>query len=114
MLIKLIITIFILFVSSRVFLKYKKREITIQEFLGWLVFWLLVLGATFWPKFTDLIASKVGVSRGADLLVYLSIIVLFFAVFKIIVKLKKIDRDITKIVREVALDKTNDKDNNKH
>ena len=57
------------------------------------------------PKETDVIAQFVGVERGADLLVYLSILVLFFTVFKIIVKLEKIDRDITKIVRETAIKK---------
>ncbi len=74
-----------------------------REFFIWLIFWLLVLTATFWPKLTDKLANFVGVGRGVDLMIYLSIIVLFFAVFKIIIKLKQIDRNITKIVREVAL-----------
>lgn len=109
MFIKVIITIFILFVLSRVFLKYKKREITVREFLVWLIFWLLVLVATFWPRWTDLAANVVGVGRGADLLIFVSIIVLFFAVFKIIVKLKKIEREVTTIVRKVALKDQGDK-----
>ena len=60
-------------------------------------------GAVLVPQQTDVIAQLVGVSRGADLLVYLSILVLFFLAFKILVRLEKIEKDITKIVRHVAL-----------
>jgi len=70
----------------------------------WAVFWLLVGTAALAPKKTDIVAQWLGVERGADLLVYLSIMALFFLVFKIIVKLEKMDRDITKVVRKNALD----------
>lgn len=103
MIIQIIIIIFILFVLSRVIYRFKRGEITSRELVIWLVFWLLVAGAVVMPKKTDVISQWLGVERGADLLVYLSIIVLFFIVFKIIVKLEKIDKDITKIVRETAL-----------
>ncbi len=105
MIIKAIIILFILFVLWRTFLRFQKGDITSREFFIWLVFWFMVAAATMAPKRTDIIAQLLGVERGADLLVYISIIVLFFTVFKIIVKLEKIDRDITKIVRKNALDK---------
>jgi len=109
MIIKIIIIAFILFVLWRTFIRFQKRDITGRELVMWVVFWLLVAGATLAPKKTDVIAQWLGVERGADLLVYLSIIVLFFVVFKIIVKLEKMDRDITKVVRHTAL--KNNKEN---
>jgi len=102
--IKVIIIVFILFVLWRTFARYKRGDITSQELALWTVFWLLVGVVTLVPKKTDVVAQWLGVERGADLLVYLSIIVLFFIVFRIIVKLEKIDRDITKVVRKIALD----------
>ncbi len=103
MIIKLVITVFIIFVVSRISLRFKKNDITLREFLIWLLFWVLVAAATWVPKKTDVIAQFLGVERGADLLVYVSIIVLFFIVFKLLTKIEKIDRDVTKIVREIAL-----------
>lgn len=104
MIIKIVIIIFILFVLSRTVMRFKKGDITSRELAIWAVFWLLVAVASALPKKTDIVAQWLGVERGADLLVYLSIIALFFVVFKIIVKLEKIDRDITKVVRNTALD----------
>ena len=101
--IKVIIIIFILFVLWRTFVRFRRKDITIRELSIWTFFWLLVIAVTLVPKQTDVIAQWLGVERGADLLVYLSIIVLFFLVFRIIVKLEKIDRGITKIVRSTAL-----------
>ena len=113
MIIKIIIIAFILFVLYKTFLRFKQEDITIREFVIWTILWALVIVATLVPQQTDQIAQFVGVERGADLLVYLSIIVLFFAVFKIIVKQEKISRNITEIVRNTAIknvDKNNQSD----
>jgi hypothetical protein len=103
MMIKIILISFIVFVIWRTGVRYQKNDITGREFLVWLVFWGAAAVATLVPKKTDIIAQWLGVSRGADLLVYLSIAVLFFLVFKIIVKLERIEREITKLVRDKAL-----------
>jgi len=103
MIIKILIITFILFVLWRTTLMYRKNDITGRELMIWIFFWCLVAGATLLPQKTDIIASWLGVGRGADLFVYLSIIVLFFLAFRIIVKLEKINRDVTKVVRHNAL-----------
>lgn len=106
--IKVLIILFIFFVLYRTFLRFKQKDITGRELSIWTVFWLLVAGATLAPQQTDVVAQAVGVGRGADLLVYISIIALFFVVFKIIVKLEKIDKDITEVVRNTAINKNKD------
>ena len=113
MFIKFFIIIFVVFVLSRVFLRFKKKEISIYETVVWFLFWIAVIAATLLPKTTDIIARYVGVSRGADLLVYISVIVLFFIVFKLIVKIEKIGRDVTKIVRKMAIDEKDQEDEKK-
>lgn len=109
MIIKIIILIFIIFVLGKIFLRYQKKEISRRELLIWLIFWLLVAGAVVWPHQTDVFSKFFGVERGADLLVYISILVLFYLVFRILVKLERIDKEITKIIRHIALDE-NSKD----
>ena len=103
MAIKIILLIFILFVVVRTVFRFSKKEIRGRELLAWLVFWVLVGLAVALPQTTDLFAAKVGVSRGADLLVYISVLVLFYLVFKVLVKLEKIERQMTEVVRGKAL-----------
>ncbi len=110
MIIKILIIAFILFAAYRTVSRFRQRDIAFRELLIWLIFWCLVGLVTIFPQKTDSIAQWLGVSRGADLLVYISIIVLFFAVFKIVVKQEKIERDITKIIRTKALDQKSDHD----
>lgn len=108
MIIKVVIILFVVFVLFRTWLRFKQKDITSRELSIWTIFWLLVVGATLAPQQTDVVAQVVGVGRGADLLVYLSIIALFFLVFKIIVKLEKIDKDVTEVVRNTAINKNKD------
>ena len=103
MIIKILLLIFILFVLLRTVARFIKKEIRTRELLAWLVFWLVVGTAVILPQTTDVLAEKVGVARGVDLLVYISVLVLFYLVFKVLVKLEKIDRQITGIIRAVAL-----------
>lgn len=103
MLIKLIIILFILFVFGRMVKKFKRKEITNKEFIGWGIFWIIVASAVLWPKTTDIIASFVGVERGANLAVYISVLALFYLSFRFMVKIDELDRNITKIVRNIAI-----------
>ena len=112
MLIKYIIIIFSAFAVFRATLRLKNKEVTKGEFLIWTFFWLIVIIATMIPKDLDKVAQFVGVERGADLAVYLSIVVIFYLIFRILVKLEKTDRDITTIVRKIALN-NNKEDNEK-
>ncbi|OGY51237.1 MAG: hypothetical protein A3J59_02670 [Candidatus Buchananbacteria bacterium RIFCSPHIGHO2_02_FULL_56_16] len=103
MIIQIFILAFILFVISRIIARFRLGDVTSRELTVWLIFWFLVGAATLAPQKTDVVARWVGVERGADLLVYLSIMALFFIVFKIVVRLEKIDKDLTIIVRHAAL-----------
>jgi len=104
MVIQILIIFFIIFVLARIIRQFKMGEITNRELFIWFVFWAVVAMAVMVPKKTDDIARLLGVARGADMLVYLSILGLFFIVFKMIVKLERIDKNITKIIRKISLD----------
>jgi len=95
--------LFVVFVVLRAAYRYFKKEIRGRELIVWLIFWAAVGMAILTPQTIDPLAQRVGVERGADLLLYISVLVLFYVVFKIMVKLENIDRQITKIVRQVAL-----------
>jgi hypothetical protein len=105
MLIQIILIIFIIFAISKVALRYKDKIISLQEFILWTVFWLMVGFVVLFPESTSLVANWVGVGRGVDLVIYISVLILFYLVFRTLVRLDKIEKDITKIVRQTALNK---------
>lgn len=107
MLIQFLISLFALFAISRIAIKFRKRELTTSKFLIWFIFWLAA-GIIVWiPNVTNVVANMLGIGRGADLIFYFSILVLFYLIFRIYVKLERMERDITKVVREDALGEDN-------
>ena len=96
--------IIILFFLFRLYIQKRKNEISKNEFLFWLLFWLFsVLAIVFIKKIDFLVASFGFSSSGINILLYLSILLIFYMLFKIRIKIEKQDRIITKIVREIAL-----------
>ena len=109
MLIKIVLILFILFVISKVALRYKDKVISLQEFILWTIFWFGVSFVVIFPELTSIVANWLGVGRGVDLVIYISVLILFYLVFRTLVRLDKIEKDITKIVRELALKDQNKK-----
>ena len=89
--------------------KYRISDITVREFFLWICFWLIGAMVVLFPKTTDTVAQFLGIARGADLIVYIGIIILFAGLFFLLVRLERLERDITKIVRKMALDEDRSK-----
>jgi hypothetical protein len=103
-LIQVIIIIFALFALSRAFLRFKDNALTKTEFLFWTAIWLTIIIVSFIPNLTTSVSNLFGIGRGMDLIVYISIIVLFYLIFRIYVKTESLEKNITKLIRERALD----------
>lgn len=65
-----------------------------------------VVGVFFvlFPETTNKIAHWVGVSRGADLLSYSSILFLFFLILKLYSRLRRIEQKFTELVRNKSIE----------
>ncbi|PIN86275.1 hypothetical protein COV19_05700 [Candidatus Woesearchaeota archaeon CG10_big_fil_rev_8_21_14_0_10_44_13] len=105
MLFKIIVVLFVLFAWSRVFLRFRDRKVSRWEFAFWSLMWIGALVVLFMPAITRPIANLLQIGRGIDVVVYLSIILLFYLVFRIYVKLEEVEQEITKVVSEVSLKK---------
>jgi len=101
--IKIIVSTFVVFAVSRVWLRYRDGAIGIIGMFLWIVLWLSVGVFTWWPKVSDFFAQKIGIGRGADALVYFSIVGLFYGMFRLYVKMEFIEHEITELVRTMAL-----------
>lgn len=103
LLIQVFLVLFFIFAILRVVTRYRSGDLLIGGMLSWLVFWLLAIVVVVLPNSTFLVARFVGVTRGADLVVYSSLALLFFMIFKIMVRLERMNKDITKLTRKKAL-----------
>jgi len=104
MLQQIIALIVIAFFLARLYWQKQKNYISMNEFLFWLVFWLLAAVLIISLKFLDKFVAGLGFSgSGIEVLLYLSVAGLFYFVFRLRLKLEKIEKDITKIVQNIAL-----------
>jgi len=96
--------VIITFFLIRLFWQKQKKQIGANEFIFWLVFWCLSAILILSLKWIDKLVANLGFSgRGIEILLYLGIAVLFYFIFRLRLKLEKIEKDITKIIREMAI-----------
>lgn len=101
--IQILFSVFILFAISRVILRFREKIIAPGVALFWAIVWSAALIGVVLPATTTKIASFFGVGRGVDVIVYISLSLLFYLVFRIYVMIEDLRREITYIVRHVAL-----------
>ncbi|EKD93442.1 MAG: hypothetical protein ACD_28C00147G0002 [uncultured bacterium] len=101
--IQIVVTLFVLFAASRIILQYKNENVSKRALIFWLIIWGIVTGVAFWPNLVDRLARYFGVSRGIDVVVYFGLVALFYMIYRAYIKIEHLERDITKIVRSIAL-----------
>lgn len=103
MILEIIITGFALFAISRSYLRFKRNSESLWEFLLWVVIWSSVVVVVFYPQITDIPANFFGIERGVEFIVAMSILFLFYSTYRIYSKIEKVEQDITKLTRAIAL-----------
>jgi len=103
-LIQIFILIFIAYVIYRLAVKLNKRELSVQLFLLWLIFWIIVGVIVVLPQTTQMVADWLGVGRGVDVVIYIAVLVLFYTVFRIFTRIEKIEKDLTYLVKEISIE----------
>ena len=101
--IQVVILLIVLIIWWRLYVRLKNSELNVREFVEWFALWLLVAGVTILPDTASYFATLLGVGRGADLVVYLALLLIFYLLFKIFLRLEKSEHQLTQVVREVAL-----------
>lgn len=83
--------------------RYRQKRIGLFSFLLWLPLWSGVVVVILFPNISVTIARVLGIGRGADLAMYLGIVLIFYLLFRVAVRLERMEREITQIVRHLAL-----------
>ena len=70
----------------------------------WLLIWIGAAVATIWPETTAVVAKKVGIGRGVDLVMYCGMFVMFIGFFYIYTRFRRLDHALTVLVRQLAIE----------
>ncbi len=72
-----------------------------------LLLFILVAGAVLFilfPGWTNFIAQKLGVGRGADLVFYTCIVLFCFVILKLYSRMRRLEQQITEIIRKETIE----------
>ncbi len=101
--------IFALFALSRVLLRYKDKSIKAIEFFFWSIIWMGVILLALFPGLFTALSKFIGIGRGVDILLYFGMIILFYLIFRLYVKIESQKKELTLLVRELAVRKGEEK-----
>jgi hypothetical protein len=107
--IQILLLAFVLFALSRVILRAREKIISPQAAIFWSLIWLAALAGTLMPQTTSSLASIFGVGRGVDVIVYISLALLFYITFRMFVMIEDLRHEITSLIRQIALKDLNKK-----
>ncbi|MBM4241629.1 MAG: DUF2304 family protein [Euryarchaeota archaeon] len=85
------------------FLRFKEGKMSGGMLAFWLGVWIIVIWISLYPESTTFLANMIGIGRGLDLALILGLIGCYYLIFKMYTMIENIEIQITKIVREIAL-----------
>ncbi len=100
--IQIVLFTFVLFAASRAVLQFRGGTFRFGALTFWLLIWAVALVAIFYPEETTRLAKVLGIGRGVDVVVYASIAILFYLVFRLHVYIENVRTEISRLIREVA------------
>jgi len=103
-----VLSLFLLFALSRVVLRLKDGQLRVGEFLFWFGLFVLALVGVIEPRFTTYVAHMIGIGRGADVVIYASIALLFYLIFRTNILLENVRSEITELIRQQAIKEAED------
>ncbi len=102
---QIVVVLFALFAFSRALLRVRDGKISIKEFLLWTAAWAGIVIIVFQPWVTDIVSQRFGISRGIDFVVYMTIVVILYLIFRIFVHLESMEQELTRLASAIALQK---------
>lgn len=95
---KILATAFTVFILFKIYISFKKRRLlTRSDLFFWIALWLTSLVFIFSPDISGYIARFLGMGRGIDSIFLLSIILNFYLIFVLYLKLDKTRQKLTEL-----------------
>lgn len=101
--IQIVLTAFLGLAIARVFGAVRSTQISWRRGLFWIALWCVGIFVVWFPDTTMILARFSGVQRGVDAVLYITVAMLTYLVFRLYAAMEKQDQVITKLVSELAL-----------
>lgn len=106
--IQILLAIFFFFALIKTRNRFQAGELTKKDAMLWSVFWAAAIIVVLLPNSTARVAELVGIGRGADLVVYVALAGIFFIIFRLMVRIETLNKDITTLTRKISLNDASD------
>lgn len=81
----------------------RKNQITKNEFIFWFSFWLVSAVVIIFIKKIDSLVSTLGFSgSGIQILLYFSVATLFYFIFRVRLRIERLEQNLTKLIEKDA------------
>ncbi len=107
---QILFSLFALFAIISVYSKKRSGLLSAGAAIFWTPFWLLAVVFVWLPNALTVVANTFGIGRGTDLLLYVSLVVVFYILFRLSVKIEGLNRSITNVVRDKSLSEVLERD----
>ena len=94
---------FSLFALGVAIVGYQSKKLTVKKLIIWIAIWLGVMFVALVPHWLSFIAKWLGIGRTIDVAIYGAIVILFYLVFRIYLKIEDVRREITALVQALAI-----------
>jgi len=85
------------------FLYFKKKDLTINDFIVWIIVWLLFILAVSFPQRLNVLMDTLGIISAMQFFAVAGIVFLSGIVFYLYTRVRKNQKQLAKIVKEIAL-----------
>ena len=80
-----------------------RQKKTLWEASLWTLFWLAIAFVSLFPENLRYLSDLTGIKRNENAAVFTAIVVLFFILFYLVLRIEELEQRIVKIAREKAL-----------
>lgn len=89
---------------SKSYVDFRSRRESVQMFVLWTITWLAIVTVSLRPTIITILLSRGGGNAGIGTFLGMGIVFLFFLLYRVYVKLERLEQKITNLVQEIALD----------
>ncbi len=99
----ILVPLFALVMIAKAYSHFRRTEKSLREFITWMLIWGAIGYIGFNPDIVMRLSGFLGIKSGLNVIIFFSIIILFYIVFKLIIAFEQTEMRITRLVRGMAL-----------
>lgn len=103
---KVFVVIFTLLVIAKSYLDLRNKKGSIVMFIFWTVTWLAISAFAFFPRLVDYVLGNPRQNGGVGTALGIGLIFIYFIIYRVYVKADRIEKQLSKLIREKSLGST--------